>query len=405
MFDTDHIAVRFAFIVAIGVMVGAVFSTWHEARVGGPVVRVAIGTDFATFHGAAALTVDGEGDGIYTPVVLGAKLAETTGYEAITSQSYGHPPFFVLFFVPLALLPFPIAYVLFALAGTAVLGAAIARLGGLRPAQAIGIALMSVPGFATLQLGQMGLWVGALLVAVYLALRRGRIFVAGLLLGLLAFKSLYAIGIGVWWLLRGRHYIKGVVGAACSAVVLIAAGFLIPGGWSGYLAVLDGSGDEFLTGVAKSGFSMAEMWITLLPDSTIAVVLWVATAIAIVVVFRRVVGHLDHQLEVSFALAIIVGLLISPRVGWYDWVILVVPAALLWVGNPEQRDRLVLAGAWLFPAAALSWPLARGIENVSGVYLQLAPWFLAGVAWWWFRDSIRAPDHPGHSSNSHATVP
>jgi hypothetical protein len=383
----DRLGVRIALIVAIGVMVGAIFSTWHEAQYGGPVARVPVGTDFATLQGVAVLMYEGDGEDIYTPDVLGAKLAETTGYDEITSQVYGHPPFFVLYFLPLAPLSFGLAYVVFAVAGAFVLGLAVARLGGLKPVPAVGIALLSVPGFATLQLGQMGLWVSALLLAVYLALRRGQPFLAGILLGLLAFKPLYAVGIGVWWLLSGRRYGKAILGAACSTAALVAAGFLVPGGWSGYLTVLDG--EEFFNSVSKSGFSMLEMWSSLLPGSGIAFVLWAATVIGLVVVFRRMVRQAANQLEFSFAFAVVLGLLISPRIGWYDWVLLVVPAVLLWEAMPERRDQLVLAGAWLFPTAALSWPVARWIENVSGVFIQVAPMVLAGVSWWLFKDLVQ----------------
>jgi hypothetical protein len=385
-------------------LIGAFISTWQEARDGGPVARVPVGTDFATFHGAASLVVDGAGDSIYTPLALGSKIAVTTSYEESGTQLYGHPPFFPLFFLPFAHIAFVPAYILFVVVGASALGLAIARVGAVRPIHAVGIALLSIPGYATAQLGQMGFWVGALLLAAYLALRRGHLFSAGLLIGLLAFKPLYAVGIGLWWLLSGKRYMRAIGGALSSTLGLALLGFLIPGGWSAYISSLEDTSQLFLKGGANSGFSVQEMLTMLFGDSPIATGLWLAAVLVTFVAVRRLIVGINHQLETTFALAVVVGLLLSPRVGWYDWVLLVVPAVLLWSALPERHDRLVIAGVWLLPIAAVSWPLARWLDGVTGVYVQIAPMALAIVAWWWFADLLGSPNQRDELSETTAAV-
>lgn len=383
-FNANSLSVKMAFGVAIAMTV-VVLVTTVEAKYLSSDSGVAIGTDFAVFHGAAVLTLEGDGAGAYDRGVLRAKIAETTGFEG-ADAGYGHPPFLGLALTPFAMFPFPVAYVLFLCAGTAALGFAITRVGGVRARYAVPLALISVPGFFTLQLGQMGLWVSALLLAVYLAMRRGHLFVAGLLFGLLIFKPLYAVGIGLWWLLSWRRYAKAIAGAACSAAALIAMGFLVPGGWSALLSV------QLLDGVAPSGFSVFEMWRSLVPNPAVAIVAWALSAVGIVVFSLRAMAEHEDRLGVVFALATILGLLITLRTGWYDWVLLVVPGVLLWAEVPEGRNGLVNAGAVLFPVAALSWPLARSLQELSGVYLQIAPIVLVAVSWWWLKDHRGASD-------------
>lgn len=400
----DPIFVRIALVIAVGMLIGAFVSTWQETRDGGPVARVPVGTDFATFHGAASMVVDGDGDSIYTPLALGSKIAVTTSYEESGTQLYGHPPFFPLFFLPFARIAFVPAYILFVALGVGALGLAIARVGGVRPIHAVGIALLSIPGYATAQLGQMGFWVSALLVATYLAMRRGHLFSAGLLIGLLAFKPLYAVGIGLWWLLSGKRYVRAIGGAFSSIMGLVLLGFLVPGGWSAYISSLEDTSESFLKGVSNSGFSIQEMLTMLFGDSPVATGLWLAAVVVSLVALRRLIVGLNHRLEPTFALAVVVGLLLSPRVGWYDWVLLVVPAVLLWRALPERHDRLVIAGVWLLPIAAVSWPLARWFDGITGIYVQIAPIALTIVAWWWFTDLLGVPSQHDQPAETTAAV-
>ncbi|MDX2344810.1 MAG: glycosyltransferase 87 family protein, partial [Acidimicrobiia bacterium] len=254
---------------------------------------------------------------------------------------------------------------------------------------AVGLVLLSVPGLWTIQLGQMGLWVGALLFAVFLSLRSGHLFRAGLLLGLLAFKPTYAVGIGIWWLIRAKRYGAAIAGAAVSATACVATGFAIPGAWSDYLGLVDDSGQGMFESTVTSGFSILEMLLLIFPESSLAVVMWVVATVVLLVAFWLVLRNLEFRLEAAFALAVVVGLLIAPRLGWYDWVLLVVPGVLVWQGYPRLHSQTVVAGAWLFLGAALSWmPFWREPLRISAS-IQFAPLLLLGVSWWWCRQAMQ----------------
>ena len=396
--NADRFAVRFAFVIAILMLMWTLFGTWQDARYGTPVAEAVMGTDFAVFHGAAVLTLEGDGAISYDRELLGEKLAETTGIAG-SAPGYGHPPFFGLLLTPFALLRFEYAYILFVGASLVALAFAITRVGGVRRSHAMALALLSVPGWETIRLGQMGIWVSALLFAIYLAMRNDRLFLAGALVGLLAFKPLYAVGIGLWWLLNWRKFRTAIAGAAASVAALSLIGFLVPGGWAGFFSV------RFLDGVHRSGFSVLEMWRSLIPITGVALAAWIVSAAGIIYVFWRATRKYEDRLAVVFSLAVILGLLVSLRVGWYDWVLLIVPGVLLWKEVPEGRPGLVSAAAVLLPVAALSWLLAKIFEALSGVYIQIAPWFLAGVCWWWLTECIEpsSVDRAGIKSEPLAT--
>lgn len=388
-----------AYILAAGYVVALLASAVF--RIAYTDEQIEFGTDYATFHSAALLVTDGDGSQMYDADVLVERIIEATGYTERKSVGFGHFPFFALLFVPLTLLPFPAAYMLFLLISFGALGATLARV-GVRPiGSVLGLVAISMSGFWTIQLGQMGLLVSALLVGVFLALRSDRPFRAGLLLGLLIFKPTYAVGVGIWWLLRAVRFRMAIVGAVASMVAVSLAGLAIPGAWESYRGLM--SEGLVVEDVTTSGYSLFEMWFTMLSSGRVAAALWLSSAAMLLAAFVVVIRRLDHRLEPSLALAVILGLIVSPRTGWYDWVLLVVPAALLWHTYPRLRSKLVVAGAWLFPAAAFSWPLAKRLDEASGFFLQLAPLVLVGVAWWFVRLLLAEEERTGVGNPSVST--
>ena len=182
-----------------------------------------------------------------------------------------------------------------------------------------------------------------------------------------------------------------------STALLVIAGFAVPDGWASYRALVDESGSSFVEDVVTSGFSVLEMWLALIPQSWIAVALWLISGGLVVAAFWLLLGRLGDRLEPSFAMAVILGLLVAPRTGAYDWMLLIVPAVLVWQTYPAFRSQTILAGAWLFPAGALSRLLANATEASFGSFVQVAPIVLAATAWWWFTTATResAPTSAG----------
>lgn len=393
--------VSIAYVIAVGMTAVSIALFWVRPAVSESPLRV--GDDYATFHGAASLVADGRGADVYDPPVLAERIAETIAFPNVEDNYFGHFPFFVLAFVPLTVLPFNTAFLVFTVLGLIVFAVALSRMGVSRVGAVLVLVTLSFPGFYTLDLGQMGLLVAALMFGVYLMLHSDRMFVAGILIGLLAFKVPYAIGIGCWWILRPVYYRKAIGGAAISSVGLAFAGLLVPGGWAAYWALTtDG---PRIDRVARSGFSLFEMLWAALGNDMLATVLWVLVSIAVLVGFYRTIHRLDHCLEPSMALAVVMGLLISPRTGWYDWVLLVVPAVLLWQTYPRLRSQLVAAGAWVYFAGAVSIYLATKVDSASGVFVQSAPLVLVGVTGWFVRLLLADSEAPGDALATDIHVP
>ena len=158
---------------------------------------------------------------------------------------------------------------------------------------------------------------------------------------------------------------------------------------------IDGITFALFGSVARSGFALFEAWSALLPAAGVATVAWLLSAGVVIVVFHKLLGVFEDDLDVSFALAVTVGLLVAPRTGWYDWILLLVPGVLLWRVFKARRRLLIRAGAVLYLVAALSWPMARGLDHVTGIYLQIAPFVLMAIGWWLFtrlrQDSLSLP--------------
>lgn len=378
-----------AYVISIGLLIAGLGTIWQSLSRGGSISEYEPGRDYATFHATAVMVADGHGADIYDPDLLGARIADVTGYESITTQPYGHPPFFPLYFLPLVALPFGVAFGVFSVSGAAALVIAIRRVGLEGAGRAFGMVALSVSGFWTLMLGQMGFWASAALLAVFLALRSDRRFSAGLLLGVLVFKPAYVIGIGIWWLIYARRYAPAIAGAVCSSLGIAMLGFVIPDGWTLYRSFVNDSGESLVTLVTRSGYSVLEMFVSVNGSTAVTTVLWLVGSILAVGAFRWTVERFNHKLEMAFAFAVILGLVVSPRVGWYDWVLLVIPAVLLWRSYPDLRGKLVGAGGWLFLTSALSWPLANRLDKSIGYFLQPAAVVLIGVAAWWLMHAVR----------------
>jgi len=380
-----------AYVIAIGLLFAVLITVWRNVAQGGDLEQYEPGRDYGTFHASALLVVEGNGTQLYDPDLLGTRIAEATGYEEITTQPYGHPPFFPLYFLPFTALPFGVAYGLFVVTGAMALAVTVRRVGIKRSGAVLGIAVLSMAGFWTVLLGQMGLWVSALMLAVFLLLRSDHKVAAGLLLGLLAFKPLYAVGIGVWWLLYPKRYAPAVAGAVLSAATISLLGFLVPEGWANYRALVGDAGGSFVSDVAQSGYSVYEMLLTLFGSTVFAAVLWLLACLVAMAAFRWTLERFHHRLEMAVAAAVVLGLIISPRVGWYDWVLLLVPGVLLWQAYPQLREKLVIGGGWLFLTSALSWTLASSLEKSFGSFFQPASLVLIAVTWWWLRHAAGEP--------------
>lgn len=182
----------------------------------------------------------------YRPELTQAIQAAVYGTEAapqqVNQQRFAYPAYFVFLFLPLALLPFPMAHTV-ALLGAIALTILSLRLWTLHwnpPDLALVIALLSTfsayPVVLGLQLCQPTLLIAGLLaVAVHWA-RSGRLLWAGILAGLCLSKPHVAIGVllplSIWALAEWRERGRFLIAFGCSSAALVVASEALLPGWA-----------------------------------------------------------------------------------------------------------------------------------------------------------------------------
>ena len=268
----------------------------------------------------------------------------TTGY------GFTYPPFAALALAPLALGPWRLQAWLLSAASVAVVVAVVARLlgpvarrAGWRPAFAVGlavpVALMMDPVRETIAFGQINLLLAALVLADFLALRRGWRW-AGVGIGLATAIKLTP-AIFVLYLLLTRRWRPALVAvatfAAASLVALLTSPHTSAQFWTTTLfetsrvGRVDKTTNQSLLGVLARLFG-AE------PPQ----VLWLLLAVGVLVVglWRAVLAHRAGDELVGIVLTGLTGCLISP-ISWSHHLVWLLPAVIVVVdvgiGRPVAR--------------------------------------------------------------------
>ena len=176
-----------------------------------------IGTDFSNVWAAGKLVLDGQPDAPYDPVRQYAAEKEAFGGRPVPFFGWHYPPLFLVVAAALALLPYGWAL----LAWTALtLSAYLVTLRGIlqRPETFV-LALAFPATFVNLGHGQNGFLTASLLGGALLLLDK-RPIVAGVLVGLLAYKPQFGLLIPLVLLATARWR---VIGAAVATVFVAAA--------------------------------------------------------------------------------------------------------------------------------------------------------------------------------------
>ncbi len=166
--------------------------------------------------------------------------SEATGKE-VNQQRFAYPAYFVFLFLPLAVLPFPVAHVV-GLVGA--IGLTILSLRLWSPRVTLGdpvlfltavIVFAAYPVVLGVQLCQPTLLITGLLALVVYWTRSGRLLWAGILAGLCVSKPHIAIGfllpLSIWALLKWHQRKSFLIAFGSSTVALLAASELLLPGW------------------------------------------------------------------------------------------------------------------------------------------------------------------------------
>ena len=308
------------------------------------------GIDFIAFWAAAKLALASDPSAAYDLVVH--RRVEEDAAIFLGQMPFAYPPPFLLLIAPIALLPFPIAALVWIAASVLALTLAVRRC---LPGK-LALVMAFPPVFICGMLGQNGLLFAALGIVAF-GLLGTRPFVAGLILGLFAMKPQLALLLPVA-LIAGREW-RAVAGAACSVLLLTAISFAFLGGpaWQGFLAMMQGFGEvaaQGQTGWQRLASPFAALRIVGAPTIVAAAAHLMIAVFAAASVWRiwRNPALNDTRAPV-FAAAT---LLASPYLYMHDQVLLVL--AIAWAAG-EGMDEWKLAAIYalsLACVAQMAWP-------------------------------------------------
>jgi hypothetical protein len=327
-----------------------------------------IGTDFSNPYAAGTLAWAGRAADAYDPALQHAAEKEVFGGREVPFYGWHYPPFFFAIAALVAAVPYAWGLSIWLAASLAAYLAAIRAI--LPRPETLLLALAFPAVFVNLGHGQNGFLTAALLgFALHLLDRRP--WLAGVLIGLLAYKPQFGALIP-FALLAGRRW--SVVGAAITtvaALIVLSTIALGTGIWHAFaqstaftqqvVLEMGGTGWEKI----QSIFSAARLWgagIETAYAAQAGLALVLATSLAWL-------WHGDTAYELKASALATASLLATPYVLDYDLVVLAVSITFFARHGLERGFRdyeiSLLAAAWIVPL------LARAVTGATGLPLGL----------------------------------
>lgn len=327
-----------------------------------------IGTDFSNVYAAGTLTWQGRAAEAYQPALQHA--AEKAVFDGRDVPFFGwhYPPFFFAVAVLVAAVPYAFGLSIWLVAS---LTAYLAVVRAILPRPETLLIAAAFPAvFVNIGHGQNGFLTAALLGGALHLINR-RPWLAGVLIGCLAYKPQFGVLIPIALLAGGRWRSIGAAAATVAALVAISFVTLGAGVWHAFAdsmtftqTVVLEQGD---TGWEKiqSIFSAVRMW-------GAGVHLAYAVQMMLAVLLAASVAWLwrsDAAFELKASALASGSLLATPYVLDYDLVVLAVAIAFFVRHGISYGFRnfeiSLLAAAWIVPL------LSRGIAGVTGIPLGL----------------------------------
>jgi hypothetical protein len=327
-----------------------------------------LGTDFSNVYAAGTLTWQGRPADAYQPALQhGAEKAVFGGRE-VPFYGWHYPPFFFAVAVLVAAVPYAWGLAIWLAASLAAYLAAIRAI--LPRPEALLIAATFPAVFVNIGHGQNGFLTAALLGGALHLLDR-RPWVAGVLIGCLAYKPQFGVLIPLAMLAGGRW--SAIAAAAVTVAALLALSFVTLGGgvWHAFADSMNFTQTVVLeqggTGWEKiqSAFSAVRMWGASVHTAyavQIALALMLASSLAWL-------WQSDAAFELKASALATGSLLATPYVLDYDLAVLAVAIAFFARHGLSRGFRdyeiSLLAAAWIVPL------LSRSIAGVTGIPLGL----------------------------------
>jgi hypothetical protein len=327
-----------------------------------------VGTDFSNVYAAGTLTWQGRPAEAYQPAAQHAAEKAVFGDRAVPFYGWHYPPFFFAVAFVVAAVPYAWGLAIWLAASFAAYLAAIRAI--LPRPETLLIAAAFPAVVVNIGHGQNGFLTTALLGGALQLLDR-RPWIAGVLIGLLAYKPQFGVLIPVALLAGGRW---STIGAAVATVAaLLAVSFVTLGGgvWHAFADSMNFTQTVVLeqgtTGWEKiqSVFSALRMWGANVHTAyTVQITLALILAASLAWLWQG-----DAAFELKAAGLATASLLATPYVLDYDLVVLAIAIAFFAKHGLSRGFRdyeiSLLAAAWTAPL------LSRGIAGVTGVPLGL----------------------------------
>jgi hypothetical protein len=327
-----------------------------------------LGTDFSNPYAAGTLALAGRPIDAYDPALQYAAEKAVFGGRDVPFYGWHYPPFFFAVAAIVAALPYAWGLLIWLAASLAAYLAVIRAI--LPRSETLLVALAYPAVFVNIGHGQNGFLTAALLGGALHLLDR-RPWLAGVLIGLLAYKPQFGVLIPLALLAGGRWTTIGAAAATIMALLAVSTVTLGGGIWQAFTdstaftqtVVLEQGG----TGWEKiqSAFSAARMWgADLYTGYAVQIALALTVAASLAWLWQS-----DAAFDLKASALATASLLATPYVLDYDLVALAVSIAFFARHGQTHGFRdyeiSLLAAAWIMPL------LARGLTGATGIPLGL----------------------------------
>jgi hypothetical protein len=327
-----------------------------------------IGTDFSNVYAAGTLTWQGQPAEAYQPTRQHDAEKAVFGGREVPFYGWHYPPFFLVIAFLVASVPYAWGLSIWLFAS---LAAYLATMRAILPRPETLLVALAFPAvFVNIGHGQNGFLTAALLGSALHWLDR-RPWLAGILIGLLAYKPQFGVLIPIALVAGGRWHTIAAAAATVAALVAISLVTLGSGVWHAFIdsmtftqTVVLEQGD---TGWEKiqSVFSAARMW-----GASVHTAYAIQTALALTLAASLAwLWQSDAAFELKAAALATASLLATPYVLDYDLVALAVAIAFFASHGLNRGfhsfEISLLAAAWIVPL------LSRVIAGVTGIPLGL----------------------------------
>jgi hypothetical protein len=327
-----------------------------------------IGTDFSNVYAGGELTWQGKPADAYNPALQHAAEKASFGGREVPFYGWHYPPFFFAIAFLVAALPYAWGLALWLAASFA---AYLTTIRAVLPRPETLLVATAFPAvFVNIGHGQNGFLTAALLGGALQLLDR-RPWLAGVLIGLLAYKPQFGVLIPIALFASQRW--SSILAAVATIAALVAISFAALGGgvWHAFIDSMNFTQTVVLeqggTGWEKiqSIFSAARNWGA---DIKTAYAIQIALA-AMLAATLAWLWHSDAAFELKASALATASLLTTPYVLDYDLVVLAIAIAFLvrhgFARGFRDCEVSLLAAAWIVPL------LSRGVAGATGIPLGL----------------------------------